>query len=247
MKDFRFLSYHTEYSVEGTINKPMGVEACFSFVFHHKGFMTNKYVIRVYDGLFQTKNGNNNACLLPLSLIEHHIKTIRRFWPFYYSISPKMNKDLHSFYEITVKLAAKDIIHKIILTWIRYLYEWPYNLYVIDLYKIKKLDEFKFCNPMNLFAMIMTCNNQGEDIHALTECYRFHKFTSYHKLLNKIEKKKDLLYVNIHDVYDNYVNIEEKQLDNRELNNIEWANDDAFQNRIKSYVKALEFLKKNKL
>jgi hypothetical protein len=100
---------------------------------------------------------------------------------------------------------------------------------------------------MNLFAMIMTCNNKGENIHALTECDRFHKFTSYHKLLNKIEKEKGLHYMNIHDVYDNYVNIEEKQLDNRELNNIEWANDDAFQNRIKFYIKALEFLKKNKL
>lgn len=248
MKDFRYLSYYTAYSVSGTINKRFGVEACFAYVFNHRGFMNNKYVIRIYEGLAQAKKSNNNSCLIPINLIHHHIKIIRRFWPFYYSIDTKMDKELHTYYELTLKLSAKDVIHKIILTWIRYLYEWPYNLYLVDLYRIKKMDEFKYCNPMNLFALIMSCNCRGEGIHAITSCWDYNKFISYHKIINEIKKfKRDGL--SISDIFHSFT-IDRPNRNDREDNNlcnIEWINDNLFNERVKKYKEALDFLKKHKI
>lgn len=174
MKDFLFLEYHTEYSCDGDINKELDVEACFGNIFHTgKQTLTETYNIIVYQGTSLSKNEHeSNACLLDKRQIINHLNQLKYFYPFKFKISEEAEwNNVYDVFILTITLVKKPLMfHKYLLTWVRYLYEYPYNVILFDAYKLKKESCFRFTSISNLFNLILGCFNENpRTIHQIPD------------------------------------------------------------------------------
>lgn len=159
MKEFRCLSYHTEYSCSGTYNLKMGARICFANVFNMVNDNSNiKYKIRLYPGIdFCKKSSLSNACLFSKQEIRNHLLQLKALYPFSYRVSDEMKGDDKI---IVIHLHLKNvpaIFHKYILTWVRYLYEYPYNVILKDSYRLRKDSRFRFQSISSLFNIVACC------------------------------------------------------------------------------------------
>lgn len=207
MGDFKFMNYCTEYSVKGSVNKGMNVEACFSRVFEGPAYMENEYVIRVYPGLVMANRSRDNNCFLSHKELHHHISLLKKIWNFTFYIKDKVTKDLISYFEINMSVKGPNLVHRFILTWLRYSYEFPYNLYILDVYRMKTCDHFKYVNPFTLFNIVSSYCGLGTDIHMLVcpgQHYKTMRITWLKNRITKLYKKHHnyvgAIYDNIEDV-----------------------------------------------
>lgn len=173
MKDFQFLSYHTEYSCKGAFEKKMGVEACFSFVFNHTSErnVSEEYEVILYKGAdFSREKHNSNACLFTKKQIRNHLRQAQGIYPFDFYIQEVNNyKDGFGAFKVRLKLInVPGTFHKYILTWLRYMYEYPYNVILYDAYKLKKEPCFRFTSMSDLFNLVLGCfSDEPRDIHQI--------------------------------------------------------------------------------
>lgn len=167
MNEFRYLSYHTVYSCEGDLNKEMRAEACFGYVFNAiRPNMHVVYKIILYKGLDKAKDGHNsNACLYTLPEIERHLALLKSLYPIKYKV---VDMDDGSF-QVTLDIeGVPPTFHKYALTWLRYLYEYPYNVILKDAYMLKKDPMFRFESIANLFNLCIGCYcHNPRDIHQI--------------------------------------------------------------------------------
>ena len=152
------LNLHTEYSCAGDYVKQMGSAACFRYVFNHLDRNTKTsidYVIKIYSGLDAVnKERWNNGCFLNKREIRNHLDLLKGIIPFRAKIVSKEENGL-KFFEIRLRVEnIKGIYHKFLLTWIRYLYEFPYNMYIVEANKLRKEKPFMFDSISNLFNLV---------------------------------------------------------------------------------------------
>lgn len=155
MNEFKFLDYYTKYSCKGTINKKLSATYCFADIFK-RVTSHSKIEVSVYlfKGLEQTKYSRSNACFFSLKEIKNHIKILQNLCSFSFSV-----KETDKAYIVTLNL--KDLLpiyHKYILTWVRYLYEYPYNVLLKDTYKLKRtIPTFRYQSIATLFNVTLSC------------------------------------------------------------------------------------------
>ena len=163
MKDFLFRTYCTEYfahSNEGFIKK-MGREACFARVYRylekHKR-STIWYKIIIYRGIeFGKKTGRDNACLLSHKELRNHIDQLKGLIPFKCRIRDFEDKEGPK-YEVNIVITDGTVLqHKYALAWIRYAYEFPFNVTLFESRKLREEKEFKFMSGFNLFNIVNQC------------------------------------------------------------------------------------------
>ena len=161
MNEFRFLDYYTEYSCKGLLQRDMRSSVCFEDAFRAlKPKSTMKYKIVLYSGIDQAKyNHRSNACLFTKGEVRNHIKLLKSLYPIKYSVRD-YNRDDKRFLITLYIDDAPGIFHKYALTWIRYLYEFPYNVLLRDAYILKKDSDFKFESIANIFNAVLAgyCN-----------------------------------------------------------------------------------------
>lgn len=195
MDEFRYLNYHTEYSIKSKyVSKKLSKSVCFSEVFD-SDIHTAEYTIIVYKGIdLMIHNNKSNGCLLSKQEIRNHINKLKHICRFKYSVRDyKVNK-----LKINIKLKNEDtMIHKFVLSWIRYIYEFPYNFVCRDLYSLIKDPVFKFESSFNLFHYMLSFVTVDRDIHQIIDSTnRFYKFIKNSKL------KINILNSNrLHDIY----------------------------------------------
>ena len=240
MADFKFLNYHTEYSVSGTSNKEMAPEACFYYVFNGPGYLKNHYIIKIYKGLQMAKKSNDNNCFLSKIQLHHHISVLKNIYGFTFNIEEKINKDLIPYYELTLNINGPNIIHRFILTWIRYVYEHPYNLYVLDVYKLKTMDTFKYINPLNIFNIVACCANKGNMGHMFTCPGSSYKLLKYNWIKNKISERVHEGKYNLSNIFKCIEYNVGKGFDTSKLE--DWNS--KFINRVDSYIKVYKQIRK---
>lgn len=175
MKEFSFLDYWTEYSCEGSISKDMKREWCFSKVFNEVQDKSNvKYQVVLYKGTDYSKEKHaSNACLFTKKEIRKHLKILKSIYPLTYSVTDYDKRD--NYERIVVELSIKEVpatFHKYALTWLRYTYEYPYNVLLKDAYSLKKDPVFRFESIANLFNLAIGCFcDNPSDIHQIpTNC-----------------------------------------------------------------------------
>lgn len=157
MDEFSMKSYHTEYSCSGDIQKKRGSNACFGAVFRElrAGKHSVNYTIYIYKGLdFAMQDNANNACLLTKKELKSHLKQLQGIVPFEFTIKSTME---HKYPCYVVSLKVEDAVsiqHKYILTWVRYAYEYPYNVFLREAINLRKEPEFRFESVFNLFNLI---------------------------------------------------------------------------------------------
>lgn len=166
MEDFKFLNYHTEYSCKGEFKKRMNVESCFSFVFAHtnKGNVSEEYEVILYKGTdLSREKHESNSCLFTKNQIRNHLKQAQGIYPFNFYITEVANwKDEYNVFKVRLKLInVPGIFHKYLLSWLRYMYEYPYNVILYDAYKLKRDPCFKFTSMSNLFNLVLGCFNKS--------------------------------------------------------------------------------------
>lgn len=160
---FKYLSYSTIYQASGDLvfeNKSLTGEACFSYIFNNVRNNKKQHIIySIYistDPSFIQNNHENNFCILTEEQIIFHISYLRFISSFKYKITKKFIDD-YSGFRINLDLNAIGIVHKMFLTWIRYLYEYPYNLVLYDSFKLREEKRFiEKSNYLNIVNFVTT-------------------------------------------------------------------------------------------
>lgn len=245
--NFNFLNFCTIYESEGSVNKDLDREYCFSEIFYEgPNKQKNNYILEIYWDKYEDNDDNN--CLLTTEQLVEHINEIKKIKSFEHELEKHEDK-----YVLKFTLDAPRIYHKIILSWLRYSYEWPFNMALYEAFKIKDLYGFKRENLFNLFNVVgasMGYRKHGTDIHAIGEFDMFKKLVSYKEFKALIEKarkddpKKQINKV-VPQVNGKFALIpQDKKI---KITNSEfWEDDKGFQERVKVYRKNHKTLKENK-
>lgn len=160
MKEFDFLDYHTEYSCSGDVEVKMKKRVCFADAFHklNKEKLTVNYCIKIYKGSTLRKTNGSNMCFFSRQQIKNHLNQLKSLFPIESRVYDSHDKKKpHFIVEVCLK-EVPGIYHKYMLTWLRYLYEYPYNVISLDAYKLKGDPMFRFESIANLFNLVASCS-----------------------------------------------------------------------------------------
>ena len=160
---FEYLSYSTIYQASGDLvfeNKDLEGQACFSYIFRNVRNNKKQHIIySIYistDPSFIQDNRESNLCILTEEQIRFHMSYLRFISSFKYKITKKFIDD-YSGFRIDLDLNAIGNVHKMFLTWIRYLYEYPYNLVLYDSFKLREEKRFiEKSNYLNIVNFVTT-------------------------------------------------------------------------------------------
>ena len=217
----------------------MDVEACFSFVFNQidEENVSEEYEVILYKGTaFSREHHNSNSCLFTKKQIRNHLKQAQGIYPFDFYITEAAKwRGGYNVFKIHLKLTnVPGTFHKYLLTWLRYMYEYPYNVILYDAYKLKKDPCFRFTSMSDLFNLVLSCFNENPaDIHQIAR-----------NQVSKTMLKRDIRekLQNIQILNDVYVKLKNKvkinQIPNGDGNltttDFEfWESDDIFERRRK--------------
>ncbi len=184
------LNFCTEYSSKGNTKKNLKIESCFSKIFYSECngvFQKNKYTIKLYKiGDWLNKKCQNNACLTNRTGIVHHLKILQSVFKFSYRL-----KEHEDHFILYITLEGDLIYHKYLLCWIRYLYEYPFNVFLADAYKLKDVPGFKFESIINLFNLVGATSGiyeHGTGIHAIGETSWFKALMTTKEIQAKLKE-----------------------------------------------------------
>lgn len=156
--NFRYARYCTIYRAIGTrnvINDDLKQRrSCFHAVY--PGFK-QRVKQKITIVLFKNMNGvrrtaDNNYCPFTKKQIREHLEYMKTYFNYEYVLNERNDT-----YEIEITVACIGIYLRMLLTWLRYLYECPNNFILYDVLKLKEMDEFKDIDPMCLHAYICNC------------------------------------------------------------------------------------------
>lgn len=189
-KNFLMLNFCTEYGSEGNTQKAMRKDACFSTIFYSEDngiVQKNRYTIKLYKiGDWLNKKRQNNACLTDRAGIVHHLKILQSVFKFSYRL-----KEHEDHFVLNMTLEGDIIYHKYMLSWVRYLYEYPFNVFLTDACKLKGIPEFKFESIINLFNLVGATSGirqHGTGIHAIGETGWFKALMTTKEIQDKLKK-----------------------------------------------------------
>lgn len=242
--DFKYLEFYTYYSSYGDIDKGLSREWCFSKIFDGDSSMCNTYELYIYRYGYKF-NGDNNCLITKRQLIQH-IEEIKKFHDFDYTI-----ENINKGYKLQFTIDAPLMWHKIILSWLRYSYEFPFNIALYEAFKIKKKTDFKNETLLNLFNLIgatIGCTRHGTEIHAIGNFYDFKKLISYKDFTETVEELiEEDCYGAINCIIPTVKNIELKNLKfnlNYRCNHTDyWKDEDLYKERLEIYKHNLNIIK----
>ena len=149
----------------------MNERACFSYVFTKvRDNSSVKYQIVLYLGTrYSAENHKSNACIFTKQEVRNHLKLLKSLYPLQYSVRDYRDKDGYKRLLVTLNIENTPAnFHKYALTWLRYLYEFPYNVLLRDAYTLKKERTFRFESIANLFNLTLSCYCKNpREIHQI--------------------------------------------------------------------------------
>lgn len=242
--DFKYLEFYTYYSSYGDIDKDLSREWCFSEIFDGDSSMCNTYELYIYRYGYKF-NGDNNCLITKRQLIQH-IEEIKKFHDFDYTI-----ENINKGYKLQFTIDAPLMWHKIILSWLRYSYEFPFNITLYEAFKIKKKTDFKNETLLNLFNLIgatIGCTRHGTGIHAIGNFYDFKKLISYKDFTEAVEELiEEDCFGAINCIIPTVKNIELKNLKfnlNYRCNHTDyWKDENLYKERLEIYKHNLNIIK----
>lgn len=241
MDNFKFLNYHTEYGCEGTVYKKFGTESCFGKIFRcDLVYLDEKYLIRLYKKDCILKTRENNSCFVGIKEIKRHLKMISSllvFEKYKFKIEEKEN-----YFDVTLEIKADRLYHQYVLTWLRYLYEFPFNMILKDAKRMRKEKEFKFESLSNLFVVISNCYTDifDREIHLIS-------WGSYKLLKNKqiSDRMKHLISEGDRKLNNIYINQRGQEIIKGELYDLKfWESEEKYNERLVEYKKSYKKCRK---
>ena len=244
--NYQFMSYCTEYSSKGTDNRRMTREVCFAAVFHGWGRkpanpQVNYYQIKIHKGEALVKDKLDNNCLVDINTVRKHMDIMRNFVKFNYKVMDKKG-----YFLVHLHLNAPNIYHRLVLTWLRYLYEFPYNFIVADMVKIRKLNtKMNSLSSMNMFNLIgETLNVGGAGGHSIISFCWPYKFVTTAQLKETLKDINQLCYLFPRLEDKHREELEKAPEPRRAYESDFWQSEDAFKERVALYEKNYKTLRK---
>lgn len=173
-------NYNTSLLAKGTIEIEFKDAACFAAYFSKSKDRNDEF----YEELSVTINTpekhkelkRNNMCIFDMEQVNEIISDLQQLIPFEYNIT-----DNELGFDINIKITSNRAIQKILLTYIRYLYECPYCYMMYDALRLRKeLDAYH----VTLLQML-----------SIVECvsYRYLYFGEGHSLFRYSDHKSDII------------------------------------------------------
>ena len=207
MKELKLLNYYTVYSyssIDARGNKHLIIHRtnaiCFADLFAEFKSHPPKgeYTVFVSTDLKSLREHRCNYCFLNKAGIIRHLKQVQQVVPEFvsFTVTPAEHRT-YSGYEITLIInRANKIVHKYVLTWVRYLYETSFSLALLDVTKLAKLSKFRFVSYANLLNVVQACfPEEGMPNHNTWHAIgimRPHKFYTKKELQRKIPESNSL-------------------------------------------------------
>lgn len=129
--------YSTSLSAKGTIEVQFKEAACFATYFHETKNRNDEF----YEELSVTINTpekckelkRNSICIFDIEQVNEIISDLQQLIPFEYNIT-----DNELGFDVNIKITSNRAIQKVLLTYIRYLYESPYCYEMYDALRLRK-------------------------------------------------------------------------------------------------------------
>ena len=200
---FEYLNYDTIYQASGDLtfeNKDLDGNACFSYIFRNVINRIKQHIVyRIYistDTGYMQDCKANNLCILTEEQIRFHITYLRFISSFKYKITKKF-VDNYSGFRIDLDLNAIGIVHKMFLTWIRYLYEYPYSLVLYDSFKLREekrfIEKSNYLNIVNFVTSFYSDEFIHQIPHYISKIPKFITRKSFKNRLMKCDRLNDIL------------------------------------------------------
>lgn len=158
-----FCTYYGYTSEAG--NQRMGRQACFSNIFNTLRSNINyrvKYKIKInYLGNQQARN----FCCLNEAYMKKHIRELRKFVDMKYRFIKRSG-----YYLLHIEITANGLYHKLALAWIRYLYEFPFNVILADYTLMSGHFKFEKLNMINIMLNSLDGETHTKIVHGI--CYK---------------------------------------------------------------------------
>jgi len=165
-----YLNYATVYSAQGDRDVVMGKHACFAEAINRGTIQKEHYeMYLIRDKRFAIEKRFSNLCLMNEAQLRKHIWLARRLFPFKYTVE-NSEYDRHPAFKVTIDLDAPLFYHRYLLTWVRYAWEFPYNLIMEDALRMKHQYLPKENIP-NLYVLcsdsIVSCPTGNDSLHGI--------------------------------------------------------------------------------
>lgn len=154
--------FMTEYSAEGSLRISMRDRACFKLVFQDASHINGgfvHYTINLYKGTELGSKGMNNNCLLSIPELTNHLRAAQSLFPFKFKITEQPYTDSDEVkHRYVVELFVEGVpntFHKYLLSWVRYAYEFPFNLISQDVRRLTHEPRFRFISSADLYNYIL--------------------------------------------------------------------------------------------
>lgn len=180
--NLNYLNFYTWYSSTGHFEHKMVREWCFSAIFYmhdlpEDKIIKNIYTIRICHSGKDIKDQYSNHCYISLPDIKRFLNQGKKFVNYTYTITKDKN-----YYYITADVQDTHIAHKFILSYIRYLYEIPFALYLYEAVHLKReCEEFKNLDYLNIYNIVSATipnHGHGTNIHNIGNSYDFKQLLS---------------------------------------------------------------------
>ena len=239
--------YYTNYEADGEQYKN---QYCFAEFFDQEYDDSKVHKFKVFipkQPDIGTDNRINCTLLFNEKEIVKHVNVLKLIIPSLkfsvYSDTVPLSIGNTPCYVVEFTMQDCHLACKYALTWVRYLYEWPYNAILKEAYRLKSVKGFKKYSIANLDILCATAFPLTVGVgHSLT--------AGGHFLTNQELKRKVHTEERLNDVYKNFG---WEELDNYSLkmDNLDdcrttdyWDDEAKFKSRIEHYKHILSFLTK---
>lgn len=180
MSKFNFMSFTTIYKTQycGNEFNFLHDRACFGDTFRSQLFRSSTPAVNLAYEIYVCLDeegmdkGCSNYCMLTHDDILAYIHQLQELQPFFCSVEfdakfPNSFKKYNwkSMMKLNVSIDANFMRHKFVLTALRYLWEYPFNIELYEAMRLRK--EFPQLNILMLHHLVMGTFDAGERIHQL--------------------------------------------------------------------------------
>lgn len=202
----KFVNYCTRYATDRDSDFEVNYLSkagtyCFSSI---RGKFTkniNKcnYTI-ILDKASKARESLYNSCLFNKEEIRGYLNKIKQIYPFIFSVEGSLKENS---YTIKLTISGTSTQHLFVLSCVRYLYEYPYNLILMDVLKYIKNKCYGNIENQNehlfilLFAAFITCDKYIGYGHCTNGYPQYMFYKSINEIRNIVNSEKLTVLNNI--------------------------------------------------
>lgn len=130
------------------------------------GLIHNKYTIAIFKPQqreqYHINGANANATLLNIDEIRNHIQIVKKLFKFSFKVVEEEDR-----YHVHIDINQPKIYHRYLLSWIRYTYEYPFNIACLDMHEMRKQPECRFISTPNLMLTTLLFTRSPRIDHCI--------------------------------------------------------------------------------